>query len=309
MLAFMNAQPNAVPAPQGAAREELSPWLMMVHIGLPLFAIGGAFVVPFRWWYPLVAVGLYFLRMLFLTAAYHRYFAHRSFKTSRAFQFVLAMLGTTCVQRGPLWWAGQHRAHHRFSDQEGDVHSPVRRSLFWGHMGWLLVRRTDGYDEARVKDLAAYPELRWAERHYLVAPVTLALGLLLLGGTGLLMWGFFISTALLWHGTYCINSLAHRIGKVRYATGDGSRNNWVLALLTLGEGWHNNHHHFMTSVRQGFYWWEVDVTWYVLRALSWTGLVWGLREVPRHVRESGRIDKGGLPAPAPSAEQQVIAAE
>ena len=266
--------------------ETLDPILLLPHVGIPLAALIGAVLVPFRWWYPLAALGLYVVRMLFLTAGYHRYFSHRAYKTSRAFQLLLAILGETCVQRGPLWWAAQHRTHHRYTDTPKDVHSPVVRSLFWAHVGWLLVRKTDGFDEAAVHDLAVFPELRWLERHYVVVPAAMVLGLYAAGGIGLVVWGFLVSTSLLWHGTYCINSIAHRYGSVRYATGDGSRNNWALALLTLGEGWHNNHHHFMSSARQGFFWWEIDVTYYVLRALAWTGLVWDVREVPKRVLES-----------------------
>jgi stearoyl-CoA desaturase (delta-9 desaturase) len=284
--------------------ETLDPILLIPHVGIPIAALIGAVLVPFHWWYPPVAVGLYFVRMLFLTAGYHRYFSHRAFKTSRPFQLLLGLVGTSCMQRGPLWWAAQHRAHHRYADTPKDPHSPLVRGLFQAHMGWLLVRRTDAYDAATVHDLALSPELRWLERHYAVVPAAMAIALYAAGGVGLLVWGFLVSTSLLWHGTYCINSIAHRYGSVRYATGDGSRNNWALALLTLGEGWHNNHHHFRSSARQGFFWWEVDVTYYVLRALAWTGLVWDLREVPRSVRESQLVARPASPdraAPLPAA--------
>jgi stearoyl-CoA desaturase (delta-9 desaturase) len=159
-------------------------------------------------------------------------------------------------------------------------------------MGWLFARGTDAPDLTRVRDLSRYPELRWLDKYHLVPPITLALVLLAIGGLGLLIWGFFVSTVLLWHATYCINSVAHRLGKVRYATPDGSRNNWVLALLTLGEGWHNNHHHYMASTRQGFFWWELDISSWGLRLLALSGLVWDLREVPRRIRDSGRVDGG-----------------
>jgi stearoyl-CoA desaturase (Delta-9 desaturase) len=279
--------PSLVAGTTPNLKESDDPLLLVPHLGAPLVAIVGAILVPFHWWYPVVAVGFYLVRMLFLTGGYHRYFSHKSYKTSRAFQFVLALLGSTCVQRGPLWWSSHHRAHHRFADTDNDVHSPVRRSLWWAHMGWLLVRSTNGYDPGLIKDLVAFPELRWVERYTLLFPVSIAAAMLLFGGPGLLVWGFFVSTTLLWHGTYCINSLAHRLGKVRYATGDGSRNNWVLALITLGEGWHNNHHHFAASVRQGFFWWEIDITYYVLRMLAWAGVVWDLREVSKRLRSSG----------------------
>lgn len=258
------------------------------HWGVPLVAIVGALIAPFHWWYVLVALGLYFARMLALTAGYHRYFAHKSFKTSRPFQLLLAVAAATCAQRGPIWWTAHHRNHHRYADLPKDVHSPARRGMWWAHVGWLLCRKTDEVDVSRVRDLYEIPELRWVEKYWLVFPVALAASLAAIGGLGLLVWGFFVSTTLLWHGTYTINSLAHRYGRVRYRTSDSSRNNWVLALLTLGEGWHNNHHHYMGSARQGFYWWEIDITYYVLRVLQWAGLIWEMREVPRRVRESHR---------------------
>ncbi|MEO8601528.1 MAG: acyl-CoA desaturase [bacterium] len=227
-----------------------------------------------------VCLAMFWLRMFGITAGYHRYFSHRSFKTSRAFQFVLAVLGTLSVQKGVLWWAGNHRVHHKFSDQEGDVHSPVRSGFWWSHVGWILA---DDYEETlydRIPDMAKYPELRWLNEHYLVPPVTLAVLLFLTGGLTWLVWGFFISTTLLWHSTFTINSLSHVFGSRRYATADESRNNVWLALLTMGEGWHNNHHRYMNSVRQGFFWWEVDASYYLLFALSRLGIVWDLQQPP-----------------------------
>jgi stearoyl-CoA desaturase (delta-9 desaturase) len=259
------------------------------HWGLPLVAVVGVLVVPFHWWYLVVAAGLYLVRMFVLTAGYHRYFAHRSYKTSRAFQLFLAVAGTTCVQRGPIWWTAHHRNHHRYTDTPKDVHSPADRGLWWAHVGWLMCRGTDTVDLAGVRDLTSVPELRWVEKYWILFPVGLALALLGIGGLGLLVWGFFVSTTVLWHGTYTINSLAHRFGKVRYDTGDSSRNNWALALLTLGEGWHNNHHHYMGSARQGFFWWEVDITYYVLQVLQRVGLIWEMRGVPPRVRAAGLV--------------------
>jgi stearoyl-CoA desaturase (delta-9 desaturase) len=219
--------------------------------------------------------------MFGVTAGYHRYFSHRSFKTSRVFQFMLAFLASMSAQKGVLWWASHHRAHHLDSDGESDVHSPTRRGFWWAHCGWILSRRYELADGRLVKDLARYPELRWLDRYHLVPPVTLAVGLFLLGGSSALVWGFFVSTVLLWHGTFTINSLAHLVGRRRYATTDTSKNSFLLSVLTMGEGWHNNHHRYMASVRQGFFWWELDATYYVLKVLSWFGVVWDLRAPPR----------------------------
>jgi stearoyl-CoA desaturase (delta-9 desaturase) len=231
-----------------------------------------------------LCLGTFYLRMWAITGGYHRYFAHKTFKTSRAFQFLMAFIGCSSVQKGPLWWAAGHRRHHRYSDQPGDMHSP-REGFYWSHQGWIFDGRWDRTEVERINDFAAYPELVWLNHWHAVPPIVLAVACYAIGGFSGLVWGFVISTTLLWHSTYTINSLAHRWGTVRYDTGDDSRNNWVLALLTLGEGWHNNHHRYMASTRQGFFWWEVDITYYTLRALSWVGLVWDLREPPPEVLE------------------------
>jgi stearoyl-CoA desaturase (delta-9 desaturase) len=246
-----------------------------------------------------VAVVLYVLRMFAITGFYHRYFSHRSFKASRPVQFAFAVLGASAVQRGPIWWAAHHRHHHVHSDRPEDAHSPVQRGFLWSHMGWFLSRRHFTPDLGRVRDLLRYPELRWLDRFDIIVPFALAAGLLGLGnvleatrpdlgtsGGQLLVWGFFISTVACYHGTYTINSLCHVWGRRRYATSDESRNNWLLALITLGEGWHNNHHRYPSSVRQGFYWWEIDITYYGLRLLAALGLVHDLKPVPVRIRNN-----------------------
>ncbi|MCR6496263.1 acyl-CoA desaturase [Thermomonas sp. S9] len=242
-----------------------------------------------------VAALLYVVRMFAITGFYHRYFSHRAFRTSRAVQFVFALMGASCVQRGPLWWAAHHRHHHRHADTAQDPHSP--RHGFWrSHMGWFLTRGAFATDLSRVPDLARYPELRWLDRFDVAVPLALAGGLFGLGallqavwpdlrtsGPQLLVWGFFISTVVLFHATVTINSLAHRFGSRRFPTRDDSRNNLWLALLTFGEGWHNNHHFYASSARQGFRWWEIDLTWYGLRLLAALGLVRDLKPVPAWV--------------------------
>ena len=245
-----------------------------------------AFFTGVTWSALAVCLALFWLRMFGVTAGYHRYFAHRSYKTSRPFQFVLALLGTIAVQKGVLWWAANHRDHHKYSDQEGDIHSPLLRGFWWAHVGWILGPDYEDTNLTRIPDMARYPELRWLNDHYLVPPVALAVLLFALGGATWLVWGFFISTTLLWHATFTINSLAHVWGSRRYETTDASRNNVWLALLTMGEGWHNNHHRYMNSARQGFFWWEIDLSYYVLVALSWSGLVWDLHQPPRKLLEN-----------------------
>lgn len=243
-----------------------------------------------------VAAALYALRMFALTGFYHRYFSHKTFRTSRAVQFVFAVIGAACVQRGPLWWAAHHRNHHRNADTVLDPHSPGVHGFLWSHMGWFLTPRAFRTELERVPDLAKYPELRWLDRYDIAVPVLLALALYALGvllqhvapqlhtdGGQLLVWGFFVSTVVLFHATVTINSLAHRYGSRRFATRDDSRNNPWLALLTFGEGWHNNHHYFPGSARQGFRWWEIDLTWYGLRLMALLGLVHDLKPVPAWV--------------------------
>ena len=242
----------------------------------------------------LVAAALYVLRLVAITGFYHRYFSHRTFRTSRAVQFVFAVLGTMAVQRGPLWWAAHHRHHHAHADEENDSHSPTQHGFWWSHFGWFLNRSNFRTRSELIQDLMRYPELRFLDRFDIVPPIALAALLYVFGGAQLLIWGFFISTVLLHHVTFTVNSLAHRFGRRRYATSDDSRNSWWIALLTFGEGWHNNHHHFPGSVRQGFYWWEVDLTYYLLRALAACGLVWDLKPVPARIRAARQIRTGAL---------------
>jgi len=250
----------------------------------------------------LVAAGLYALRMFAITGFYHRYFAHCAFRTSRLMQFIFAVLGASSVQRGALWWASHHRHHHAHSDQPADAHSAQQHGFFWSHMGWFMARENFATRREWVGQLSRFPELRFLDRYDTLVPAALALGLYAFGetlaghapslgtsGLQLLVWGFCISTVLLHHATFTINSLSHRFGRRRYATRDDSRNNAWLALLTFGEGWHNNHHHFPGAARQGFYWWEIDLTYYGLRLLAALGLIWDLREIPAAMLDTRRV--------------------
>jgi stearoyl-CoA desaturase (Delta-9 desaturase) len=239
--------------------------------------------------------------MFFVTAGYHRYFSHRTYKTSRVGQAVLAFMAQTSAQKGAIWWASHHRRHHRLSDRPGDVHSPRQDGLFYAHVGWIF-NHTGATDWRLVKDLARYPELVFLNRWYLLPPTVLAVAVVLLFGWSGLFIGFFASTVAVWHGTFVINSLAHVIGRRRFPTLDDSRNSVWLALVTFGEGWHNNHHTYMASTRQGFYWWEVDLSYYLLRAGAALGLVWGLREPPASLLTEGRArDRGAWRQPTVAA--------
>jgi len=270
--------------PTPTSRRGLPPWswqslpFVLMHV-TPLLA----FAVPFSWSLVGLCLAMYAVRMFAMTGGYHRYFSHRTYKTSRTFQFLLALVGTTALQKGPLWWAAHHRHHHRYSDQPNDVHSPGLQGFLWAHVFWILADDWHRTDLGRVPDLAKYPELRWLNDWHALPGIALAVGLYLVGGFPWLVWGFFVSTVACWHVTFMINSLTHMFGRRRYETTDDSRNSFILAILTLGEGWHNNHHYYQSSTRQGFFWWEIDLSYYALRALALVGLVWDLREPPAHV--------------------------
>lgn len=241
-----------------------------------------------------VCVASYVLRAFSLTAFYHRYFSHRTFRTSRWFQFLFALIGAAAVQRGALWWAAHHRAHHKYTDQIEDEHSPLQHGFIWSHFFWFTTDKNFKTRTQYIKEWLKYPELVFLNRYDMLVPVIFAVSLFFLGealaslgvhtdGYQLLVWGFFVSTVLLYHATFAVNSVAHLFGSRRFETKDNSRNNWLVAFLTLGEGWHNNHHYWPSSVRQGFRRWEFDVTYYVLRLFALFGLVWDLREPPKEL--------------------------
>lgn len=283
------------------AQEDKVDWkrcvpFIVLHLGC--FAV---LWVGVSWVAVVAAVLLYAVRMFAITAFYHRYLSHRSYRTSRVVQFLFAVLGNSSCQRGPLWWASVHRHHHQHSDEEVDAHSPVVHGFWWSHIGWITSTKNFPTDYSRVRDLQKFPELVFLNRHDQLVPVVYGALLWLTGwlmeryapglgtnGAQMFVWGFFISTVVLLHATFCINSLAHVFGTKRFKTSDDSRNNFLLALLTLGEGWHNNHHRYASAARQGFFWWEIDVSYYLLKVLSWTGLVWDLRKVPQSVYDEAR---------------------
>jgi stearoyl-CoA desaturase (Delta-9 desaturase) len=264
-------------------------WIVSLpFFGMHVAAIAGVALLGWSWNGFLLAIALYFIRMFGVTGGYHRYFSHRTFRTSRAFQFLLAWLAQSSLQKGVLWWAAHHRAHHKHSDSTQDPHSFREDGFWWSHIGWILAKNTEDTDEKKVSDLACFPELRFLNNVHLIPGIVLAGGLWLVGSWPALVWGFFVSTVLLWHGTFTINSLAHWWGRRRYATPDGSKNSLLLALITMGEGWHNNHHYYQRAVCQGFFWWEIDATYYVLRLLGAIGIVWDIHTPPKQVRDGGR---------------------
>ena len=235
------------------------------------------FTVPFTWGLLAWVAGSYFVRMFGVTGGYHRYFSHRSYRLNRFWQFCLAFLAQTSAQKGALWWAAHHRDHHLYSDRHEDIHSPVHEGFWWSHLGWILSDEYDDYDPSRIADFSRFPELRWLDKYHLVPPVLYGAAIFFLFGPAAFIYGFLVATVLLYHGTFLINSLAHIWGTRRFPTPDESRNNFWLAIVTMGEGWHNNHHHYMSSVRQGIRWWEIDLTYYVLYVSSWFGIARELR--------------------------------
>jgi stearoyl-CoA desaturase (Delta-9 desaturase) len=273
-------------SPAVPAVSHRSHWQNLPYWIVHASALIGGIVVGWSWQAAAWLIGGYTVRMFAITAAYHRYFAHRSYKTSRAFQFVLALLGMLAAQQGPLWWAAQHRRHHKFADTPQDPHSPRQRGFRWAHVSWILSGQYKATDYDLVHDLATYRELRFLNDHDALFVIGSAVALLVIGGPTALVWGFFVSLVASWHATFCVNSLAHMWGGRRYATDDDSRNNVLLAVLVFGEGWHNNHHHYPRSARQGFYWWEVDISYYVLKVFEWLGLVWDVEGVPPHIRDN-----------------------
>jgi stearoyl-CoA desaturase (Delta-9 desaturase) len=266
--------------------------------GVHVLAIVGIALTGLSWLGLAWCAAMYIPRLFFVTGAYHRYFSHRSYKTSRWFQFLLALGAAFAGQKGPLWWAAHHRVHHKLSDMPGDLHSVKQSGFWWSHMGWILARDLEGTDHSRIKDFARYPELRWLDRYWIVPPVAAGVLAYAIGGFWGLTWAFAVPQVLCWHGTFTINSLSHLWGRRRYATDDDSRNNLVLALITMGEGWHNNHHHYQVAARQGFFWWEIDCTYYILRVLAAVGLIWDLHGVPSHIKAPAGSDDEERESPA-----------
>lgn len=247
-------------------------WGTLLFVAVHVGALS-AFVVYPSWPGIVLMAALFFIRMFAITGGYHRYFAHHSFKTNRIFQFCLAFIGGTAAQKGVLWWVAHHRHHHLYSDTDKDIHSAQREGFYWSHLGWLLSREYhDEYDPKMVKDLSKFPELVWLDKNHLFPPIFLAITCFLTLGLVGLVWGFFVGTVLLYHFTFSINSVCHMFGTRRYATSESSRNTWWLSFFTLGENWHNNHHQFPRSARHGLYWYEIDVTYYAIRILSFLGM-------------------------------------
>jgi len=266
-------------------------WFNLLPFVLIHAAVLTVFFVPVSWECVALFIGFFLARTWGLTGGFHRYFSHRAYKTSRPMQFAIGCLGSAALQKGPMWWAAEHRQHHRHSDQEGDPHSPIVKNFWWSHIGWVIDRNSRFTHWNELKDWHKFPELKWLDRfHYIPGLLVAGICYAVAGWPGV-VWGFVLSTVCLYHTTFCVNSVCHIFGYRSFKTGDQSRNNWLVALLTLGEGWHNNHHHYPSCARQGFKWYEVDVTYYVLRCLGAVGLVWDIREPTPRALSFHRIEK------------------
>ena len=281
---------TAVATPLPKVRFSAAFGFALVHL-----AALGVFWIGFSWTGVALCLGSYYLRMFGVTAGFHRYFSHRTFELNRFWQFLLAFLAETSAQKGVLWWASNHRHHHRYSDMPEDLHSPIQRGFWWSHMGWILASDYHKTEVSRVPDLEKYPELRWLERNQYAPTMLYAIALTATFGWTGLFWGYFLSTVLLWHGTFSINSVMHVFGRRVYSTSDDSRNSMIFALVTMGEGWHNNHHYYPGAAAQGFRWWQIDVSYYLLWIGEKLGIVKKLRRVPERVVAAARV---GVPAGA-----------
>ena len=206
---------------------------------------------------------------------YHRLLTHRGYKTPKWIEYLLTICATLTLEGGPIYWVATHRIHHQFTDREGDPHSP-RDGKWWSHMGWILVGKSLHHDTTTlsryVPDLVKDKFHVWITKRHYVPMIVLGLALLAIGGIPLLLWGIFARTVIGLHATFLVNSVTHIWGSRRFSTRDTSTNNWLVALLTFGEGWHNNHHAHPTSSRHGMKWYEVDMNWYGIWTLKTLGL-------------------------------------
>jgi len=252
------------------------------------------FFVSFSWGLIALSAVSHFIRAIGLTLSFHRYFAHRAFQMNRLARFVWAFIGTAAMQKGPLWWAGHHVNHHRYADRDGDPHSPMVSGVYYAHIGWFLNDTKHEHlppSNPVMRDFAKAPEIVWLNSWFWFPPLLLAIAMFLIGGMPWLIWGFCLPTMTLAHATFAINTVNHMFGSRRFDTIDESRNNALTAFFAVGEGWHNNHHRYQRSARNGFYWWEFDLTWYVIRLMQMVGLVWDVKTVPDRIYEEARVAK------------------
>jgi stearoyl-CoA desaturase (Delta-9 desaturase) len=277
-----------------------------LYILIHIIGITALFFVPFNWKYIALFAANYFVGMFFITAGYHRYFSHRSYKLARIPQFIMAWMTMASAQKGILWWAANHRDHHIYSDKEQDLHSPVLKGFWYSHMGWIFDPATQGYNPKKIADFGKYPELRFLDKHHWIPTAFFAILIFAIGGLSAFIWGYLFTIICLYQASYCVNSLAHVYGSRRFETSDQSRNNFWLAIITLGEGWHNNHHHCKSSCRQGYKWYEIDMTFYLLTLFSWLGIVKDMRPFRAENTKGIEVEAKPLISTAPLVEVEAV---
>ncbi len=252
-----------------------------------LFHVGAVAALWFTsWTNVIVALALHWLAVgLGISLGYHRLHTHRGYKTSRAFEYFLAICGTLTLEGGPIFWVATHRVHHQHSDHDGDPHTP-HDGGFWAHVGWILFGHTRHNNTVLMSkyapDLGADPFYRWLNSYHYVPLILLGIVLLAVGGWGMVLWGIALRVTVGLHATWLVNSATHMWGSRRFPTRDDSKNSWWVALLTFGEGWHNNHHAHPVSARHGLAWYEFDVSWITLKALRALGVVRELKAAKIH---------------------------
>ena len=261
----------------------------------------GSIAALFFWSWPAVitAVVLYWIAgSLGIGMGYHRLITHRGYKVPKVVEYFLVTCGTMSLQGGPIEWVTTHRIHHAHTDRAGDPHTP-RDGGWWAHIGWILWGTAQNHSASAIAryapDLTKDRYYRWLSRFYFVPLLVVGVMLFIFGGWGVLLWGVFLRLTLELHATWLVNSATHLWGRTRFETGDDSRNSWWVALLTFGEGWHNNHHAYPTSARHGLRWYEIDLNWLGIRALQLLGLAHGIKRV-----RFNRVSSAWL-GPAPTA--------
>ncbi len=277
----------------------IASFILLLHVG----AVAALFF--FTWNALFVAIFLYWLTCgLGVGIGYHRLLTHRSFKTPKWLEYVITICAATAVEGGPLLWVATHRMHHQFSDAEGDPHSP-RDGKFWAHIGWILVGNALRQDadtlDRYVPDLQQDKFHVWITEYHFVPTLVLGTILFAIGGLPFLLWGVFFRTVFGLHATFLVNSATHIWGSRPFVTRDRSTNLWWIALLTFGDGWHNNHHAFPVSARHGLRWYEIDFNWYLILFLKQIGLASELHRAKLPV--SAPLDlSAAVPLSPPSAD-------
>ena len=257
-------------------------WVTIIYMAsIHLAALSALVPGTFSWPAVGVAIFLHWVTgCLGVTLGYHRLVSHRSFKTPKWLEYFFILCGTLSAEGGPIQWIGLHRIHHKYSDTGNDPHDSNRGFLF-SHMGWMLFEiPMEAQTPRYTQDISDDPFYLFCQKNFILLQVVLGLLLFAIGGWPFVVWGVFVRLVLVFHCTWFVNSATHKFGYVSHASGDKSRNCWWVALLTYGEGWHNNHHAYQYSARHGLQWWEIDITWGIIVLLQRLGLATNVKVAP-----------------------------